>query len=320
MATPAPKPSTPPPAPPNPLPDEEEKPETDLEVPDGNDDDDDEDLEPRPVEEMQPYLKAMIFGPWGCGKTTLVATAQQHAAMATVLIINFEGGLLSIVQSKGVLQVTVRNVDQVERVFWKVVNKEGAYAKVRTVVIDSGTELQAVNLQDIALAQWKKNKKKRESPDEIFQQDYGKDTARLKRVFRMFRDGPFNFIVTALSKKVFEPKPKNADKDFQPDLIEVCPAFTSKLGTSIAGFVDHVWYMYEGEPSEEDRKRDPNYKPRYLLTSEKGVYKAKTRGHRFYNKIGQVVKDPNLATLYETLLTAEGLKSNLPSQPTVAKK
>lgn len=303
----------PPPPPPQP---DEERPETDETEEEVEDNDD---LEPRPVEEMKPFFKAMVYGPWGCGKTTLAATAQDHPDMAAVVVINFEGGLLSIVQVKGVLQVTVRNVDQVERIFWKIVNKEGRYAKVRTVVIDSGTELQAVNLQDIALGAWKKNKKKRESPDEIFQQDYGKDTARLKRVFRMFRDGPFHLIVTALSKKVFEPKPKNADKDFQPDLIEVCPAFTSKLGTSIAGFLDHVWYMYEGEPTEEETKKNPNYKPRYLLTSVRGVYQAKTRGHRFYDKIGQTIKDPNIAKLWDTLLAAEGLKASS-TVPPPAKK
>ena len=43
-----------------------------------------------------------------------------------------------------------------------------------------------------------------------------------------------------------------------------------------------------------------------MLTHSHGVYKAKTRGHNFANAIGEVVKNPNMAELYNTLLTSEG--------------
>jgi len=122
-------------------------------------------------------------------------------------------------------------------------------------------------------------KKTNRSKDEITQRDYGVDTARLRRLFRLFRDAPFNVIITALAKKVY--------KEGVSEPIEVLPQFTEKLGESIMGYQDFVWCLFVDK--EGNRK---------LLTQPKGPFRAKTRGAVFSKKLGNIVDNPNLSEIY----------------------
>src|SRR5713101_1019262 len=155
-------------------------------------------------DEIRPHMKALLYGPYGYGKTSLLATVARHPAMSPMVILNYEGGLLSIKGTPNVKIVDVHDLSQVETIFWKLIQKTDGYGDFKSVAIDSGTELQAMNLEALAREAFRKKKKSRESPDDIFQEDYGKDTARLRRIFRWYRDAPFHFFITALHKNVFK--------------------------------------------------------------------------------------------------------------------
>lgn len=263
------------------------------------------------ADEIKPFINALIYSDPGVGKTSLIATAAEHDLMGEVLFLNFEGGLLSIKGTKNVRIRDVHSVDDVEDAFWAVVQKRKGYERIRTVAIDSGTELQGVNLEHLATEAYtdKSKRGKRESVDQLFQEDYGKDTARLKRVFRWFRDGPFNFIITAHAKRLFR---KGQDKNSDPQLIAVQPSFTNKLGQSVCGYVDFVWYMYRETEDESGNACDL----RWLLPTEKGVFYAKTRGHKFASALGDRVlisegqkQHTNLAKMYDLMLKTEGIKA-----------
>lgn len=267
--------------------------------------------DPQPVCVIEPKINALLYGPPGSGKTVLSASGAMHPSLGPVLIANFEGGLLSLGNPKNVESVGVKNMDEVEELFWKIVNKDPKFAKFKTVVLDSGSEMQTLSLEALSKEAYEKDKankkkdedKKRQSIDNLYQEDYGKDTSRLKRVFRWYRDAPVNVIITALSKKIYSKPPT---KEIEPQLIDVCPAFTDKLGQSIMGYVDYVWYCYKDET-------DGSFN---MLTSNKGVYKAKTRGMKFSKELGDVVKNPNLATLYDLLVKSE---SQQPEQVIIKK-
>ena len=83
------------------------------------------------------------------------------------------------------------------------------------------------------------------------------NTSRLKRIFRMFRDADFHFIVTALTRQI---------EDDNGVLQEIAPSFTQKLGEAVMGYMDFVWFLYADK--EGNRK---------LLTQPKGPYRVKTR-------------------------------------------
>lgn len=258
---------------------------------------------PMPVSQVmtKPYINLLLYGPPGKGKTTLAATAQKHKLMENVLFLNFEGGLLSITSARGVLQVPISSVAQLERVFFAIVNKQAGYENIQTVVLDSGSELQNLDLEHTVRANIEAGRKKKikkfeeRSVDEVWQEDYGEVTKRLQRLFRWFRDAQFHFIITALSKEEYT---KPASKDEEPKLKAVGPAFTSKLATTVMGICDFVWFL-DQSPSGE----------RCLLTQQSGVFIAKTRGEKFAPGIGDVIKvlpgEPLLATLYQKLLDLE---------------
>lgn len=260
-------------------------------------------MKPYKLEFVNPQLNALVYADPGVGKTLFAATAAEHEEMRDVLILNIEGGLSTLANMPHVYAVDpgydvdpktgnrVRNnvsiLDDCENYFWKIMRKEEGFENVRTVVLDSGSELQNIDLLHIVQKQIDDGKRKggEETKDEIYQEDYSNSTNRMRRLLRMFRDAPIHFIVTALVKNTFK---KGNGKNDEPKLIEVSPQFTAKLSESAQGYVDFVWYLYT------DANGD-----RQLLSSKRGVTKAKTRNKIFAESLGDKTENPNLAEMYQ---------------------
>lgn len=277
------------------------------------------------IKATQPRFNILVYGPPGIGKTHFAGTAQDHPEMGDVLILNVEGGTLTLASRGDIRAVDIVSISErlpkgmilgenqstLETEFWKLANKDPEYSTIKTVVIDSGTECQTLCLEHLVLRALEKssNTKSERDQDSIYLEDYGKSTAMLKRLFRWFRDLDVNVIITALPQFVY---PKNADpnKAITADPIAVRPLFTAKLGEAVMGYMDMVWYMYQDTEG------------RHLLTQEHGVYKAKTRGMEFSAAVGQVIdiKDyesnddgMTLPELYELFLKSENGRTATPA-------
>lgn len=237
------------------------------------------------------WWNMLIYGSPGVGKTTFAATAQDHPAMKDVLFLNVEGGLLSVAGRGDIAAIDIRSAEVLEEVFWEFVKEDGDYKQYKTVVLDSGTEAQNMGLEQIVREAMNVSGSKREDRDKFYLEDYGKSNNQLTRLFRWFRDAPIHFIMTATPKNVY---PKGSNENVSPESVQ--PSFTAKLAESAQGFMDFVWYMYI-DPSDNKRK---------LLTSERPPYKAKTRGPRFAEAIGQRCDIDNLPDLYELFIKTEG--------------
>lgn len=254
----------------------------------------------KPVKEIDQYMKILVYGDPGVGKTTLISTAEEHPKLRRTLVANVEGGMLSISGTDVHATEQIKKVSELEDLYWSIAGKEEKFKQYQTLAVDSGTELQTLDLEQTVAETIKKKNQKDRDRDEIYLEDYGKSTARLKRIFRYLRDLPMNVIITALVRRVMPPG--NPSNNVKRDPIAVLPQFTEKLSSSLMGYMDCVWYMYTDE--KEDAQGNLTLE-RYLLTQPHGPYKVKTRGANFSRQIGQVVTNPNLAKLYKILLETE---------------
>lgn len=245
--------------------------------------------------------------------------------MSDVVFLNIEGGLLSVAHRGDIRAVDVDNCAELDTEFWKIKKRTDGYETVKTIVIDSGTELQTMNLQEIVRSAMDKGKSKsgkaRESEDEIWQDDYGKSTSYLRRIFRQFKDLPQNVIITALAKYTY-PKSTNDPgrseamaKALGVDPLVVLPSMTQKVSESLMGYMDFVWYTFYD--SEDDK-----YK---ILTKSSGPYRAKTRGPHFQKALGDVLVQPSLKYIYDLYVEVESagaaaLTNAAPRKKTVTKR
>src|SRR5690606_30534593 len=152
--------------------------------------------------------------------------------------------------------------------------------RFRTFVIDSVTELQAVNIEEVVSESIEKEKRRGRvdrSIDEPHLRDYGKSTNRLRRIIRWYKNLPVNVILTALPKYVYPPRKEGQQEDDRQP-IEVRPDVTDRLGNALMGLVDCVWYLY----TEDVRDENGNVvgKSRFMLTQDSGPFRANTRGQR----------------------------------------
>lgn len=252
-----------------------------------------------------PPFKLLLYGDPGVGKTSEAARSKEHPLLDIPVFLDFEGGLLAVRRTRGLKHIPIRSVSHIEELFWLMVDGNPAYEGVRTIIFDSGSEMQTLDLEEIVQRETDKEYRVKQDPskikrsiDDIWMEDYGESASRLGRVYRWYRDSGFNIIMTALPRE---------DKLPGGGVWRVRPSFTPKLSTQVEGMFDLVWYLYT----------DKETGTRHILTDKSGVYVAKTRAANlnawFKKEMGGVIdlgdgginSHPNIADIYQWIVDFE---------------
>jgi hypothetical protein len=211
------------------------------------------------LEETTEFIRAMLYGQPGTGKTTAAAFVANLPGDGLTVFVDVEGGIkkealkrLGVDTSKVVIwpdrekgeEVTY---DSIEKLLFRLRSTlQRQPGSIKATVFDSSTELGATLLLEITTYAYEKDqnlpeaakikklaegKQLRDSKHSTQIQDYGTLTNQGRTVFRGFRDLGCHLVITALEKD---------DAENEQGGKSVGPELPNKLSASVRGYVDLV--------------------------------------------------------------------------------
>jgi phage nucleotide-binding protein len=227
------------------------------------------------AKERAPHMNILIYGESGVGKTRLAGSADSVPRMRKVLVIDLEGGTLTLEQNNPDVDIIrVKNWSEMQTVYDALYSGDHDY---ETVIIDSLTEVQKFNMYSVM-----ENRVETSSAnvdvDAPDMRAWGINLEQMRKYVRAFRDLPFNTIFTALVKD---------DKDKKTGLTMKKPSLSGKLASEVAAFLDIVSYMYMKEVDGEQT--------RLLLSSATDDVIAKDRT----GKLPVVMLNPTMESILD---------------------
>jgi hypothetical protein len=249
------------------------------------------------------YCKAVLYAPFGAGKTRLAGTAAEHPEMRDVLLVRCEDGHATITHQACRMTPKIKSIGEMRQLFWDLANKKKAklstvdgdgnrstedydFKNVRTLIIDSGTALLQTCIEETVEKNCKKDSNK--DPDRVTIRDWGDANFIMTKLMRQFFDLPMNVIVTALVREDYNTD--DPEERMRRGATLCRPDFNPKLANRIMAFTDFVWWL-------EVKKNGQ----RVLHTQPKGAWVAKTRGDVFASKLPAEIGNPDLPTIFNLL-------------------
>ena len=253
------------------------------------------------------YLKMLVYGNYGVGKTTLACSALEVPSMNDIILISAESGTLSVAE-QAIDEVTVRdfrtfgaineflkqhckardegNEEFLQQSEAKLKRVEPSDIKkprhYNTVIIDSLSEVEAYCFNQ--LLGITDTTRLDDVPQSAEWTEYKQNHTMMQRVVRGFRDLPMHVIFTA-GEQYTQDEAKR---------LKYSPDMTGKLAKKVQGFMDMVGYYVMAQSGEKIARR------LYVMPSTAGKYDAK---HRYAAFKGDHFEDPSI----KKILTQVGL-------------
>jgi len=267
-----------------------------------------------PVSRKTRYLKLLVYGPYGVGKTLLSATSALVPIMRDVLIMNAEAGDLTLSDFQDDYNVSLDNIEVQD---FHALGRANEYLKrhcqfrdandieglrnlqaqvsgvpaeeiadedikqYRTVIIDSITEVEQYCFnQLLGITSSMRLDEEGQSAEWT---EYKKNHNMMLRLVRAFRDLPMHVVFICAASYVQDELKR---MKYSPDL-------TGKLSNKIQGFMDMVGYYVKikDDAGKEERRlyvtSTPRFDAKHRYTAFKGDYFANPT-------IGSILKEVNL--------------------------
>ncbi len=260
------------------------------------------------------YLKLLVYGGYGVGKTFLSGTSVDVRKMNDILLIDAESGDLTLEDVGDKTDFDFGKIDSIRITDYKQLARVHEFLKIhcmlrdkgdkesiqklitkeselkgmkvkkprlyRTVIIDSLTEVETYCMyQLLGIEETTKLDEEVATPEWT---EYKRNHSMVQRMVRSFRDLPMHIIMTCAQQYT---------QDDQKRMLYT-PALTGKLASQIQGFMDMVGYLQVGSP------RDDGTIPRRLHVQPTGKFAAKCRFSSFK---GSHFDDPTIESILEAI-------------------
>lgn len=239
-----------------------------------------DDVESRivPVGIAEPYVKVLVFGRHGQGKTRFAASAPR------VLIVDInEKGTRSARQFKGAKVFPVSTWEDIDLIYWYLRNREH---KFQSVAIDTITAMQQVCMSHVLGVEADKNPDKdRAMPSK---REWGKLAELMRPTILNFRNLPMHVIFTAQERTVGD--------DDEPT--EKVPDLSPGSRGPACGAVSIIGRLYKKEVRVADRKAKKEkhvWEDRMLIGPHEDFPDLKDRS----NNLGRIVRKPTMSHVIE---------------------
>lgn len=263
--------------------------------------------------ESQRYLKVLIYGDFGVGKTYLAGSAAAVPAMEDVLLISAEAGELTLDTDE--ICTEMENIDSVNVKDYKTMSEVYKFLKLhckyrdlkgpdaemhlkqlqskftgtpiteidtvkryKTVIIDSLTEIESYCMN--MLLGISDTTDLHEEVASAEWAEYKKQHQMVQRLVRAYRDLQMH-VVFICSRTFIQDEQKR---------MLFSPSLTGKLSSQVQGFMDIVGYYVLGQP------KDDGSIPRRLYVQPVGKFNAKCR---FSNYKSAAFDDPTMGSILQ---------------------
>jgi len=251
------------------------------------------------------WIKGMVYGDYGVGKTFFTATAAEVPDMNDVLMVSAESGDMTVDDVPNLDIIVINQYKQIARIYEflrlhvqlrnrgdieNLIKLETRFRKLgpdappilvpkqyKTVIIDSLTEIQkyvmyqllgiTVGAQALDL-----------EPDSPQFAEWGKSAEMIRLLVRTFRDLDMNVLFVAAMTKEQDERKRWCHQ----------PALPGKLANEVQGFLDFVGFYVAGAASEGGEMQ------RRLFLTPGQTYQAKNRFKRWN---GTFLDNPTMADI-----------------------
>lgn len=219
------------------------------------------------------WLKFLVYGDTGAGKTVLLGSASAVPEMCPVLYCDLEAGTLSI-RGTDVDVVSVDTMAELSNAFNYVRTHIGEY---KTIAVDTISEVYSVQMrQRLRNAALKDPRHDQYVPE---MQDWLHSTMRMRSILRVIRAMPCHVLVAAT--------PTIVEDQMVGEILKLYPDLPGKLAPEVGKYFDIVGYLYTKLVGPRKLVRELQCQPYNRIA-------AKDRS----GQLGAVLVEPTMAEIF----------------------
>jgi hypothetical protein len=231
-----------------------------------------------PVSEAEPFVKVLLYGRNGMGKTRIACTAPKPL----VLDMN-EKGTKSVRKYPDVEVLHCKRWSDVVFAYWMLKEGDHPYA---SVVLDTATGMQALCIRQILKESEDRDPTK--DPKVMSMREWGKLAELMKELLLNFRNLDLNVVITAQQRTIDDPDTES--REIVPDL---SPGSRGPL-TAAVDIIGHVYQREVRSVDKSTKKEVKKWETRMLSgPHEEMITKDRT------GSLPRVMRDPTIPKMIE---------------------